>query len=177
LANKALELDSSNAAAHAVLAEVYLNRQQYDLARAENDKAIALNPNDAWSHAARGSVLVYAGEPEEAVKSLEIAMRLNPSTDLVRQSSVGWAFYLVGRYEEAARLTETIVRQFPGDYFNYSCLAASYARLGRKEEAAKAAAETLRAWPFFHVDTFVSQFSRSEDRVAIAEGLGKAGLK
>ena len=75
LAQKALELDGSNAAAHAVLADVYLNRQQYDLARAEDDKAIALNPNDAWSHAARGSVLVYAGEPEEAVTSFEIAMR------------------------------------------------------------------------------------------------------
>ena len=44
LARKALELDSSNAGAHAVLAEIYLGRQQYDLARAENEKAIAQQP-------------------------------------------------------------------------------------------------------------------------------------
>ncbi|NJM92815.1 MAG: hypothetical protein HC861_09505 [Rhodospirillaceae bacterium] len=78
LARKALELDGNNAAAHAVLADVYLNRQQYKLARSENDQAIALNPNDAWSHAARGGVLVFIGEPEEAVKSFEIALRLIP---------------------------------------------------------------------------------------------------
>jgi adenylate cyclase len=177
LANKALELDNANSTAHSVLADVYLNRQQYDLALAEDDKAIALNPNDAWSHAARGGVLVYAGNPEEAVKSFEIAMRLNPTMDLARQYSVGWGYYLVGRYEEAARLTDISLRQFPGDYFNYSCLAASYAQLGRMEEAAKAARDTLRTWPFFRVETFVSQFKRVEDRKVIAEGLRKAGLR
>lgn len=177
LANKALELDSSNAAAHSVLADVYLNHQQYDLALAEDDKAIALNPNDAWSHAARGGVLVYAGQPEEAVKSFEIAMRLNPAMDLSRQYSVGWAYYLVGRYEEAARLNDAALRQFPEDYFNNACLAASYAQLGRMEDAAKAARDTLRNWPFFRVETFVSQFKRAEDRKVIAEGLRKAGLK
>jgi len=177
LANKALELDNANSTAHSVLADVYLNRQQYDLALAEDDKAIALNTNDAWSHAARGGVLVYAGNPEEAVKSFEIAMRLNPTMDLARQYSVGWGYYLVGRYEEAARLTDISLRQFPGDYFNYSCLAASYAQLGRMEEAAKAARDTLRTWPFFRVETFVSQFKRVEDRKVIAEGLRKAGLR
>ena len=177
LANKALELDSNNAAAHSVLADVHLNHQQYDLALAEDDKAIALNPNDAGSHAARGGVLVYAGQPDEAVKSFEIAMRLNPTMDLSRQFSVGWGYYLVGRYEEAARLMDTALRQFPDDYFNSACLAASYAQLGRMEEAARATRDTLRAWPFFRVETFVSQFKRVEDRKVIAEGLRKAGLK
>ena len=177
LANKALALDSNNATAHSVLADVYLNRQQYDLALAEDNRAIALNPNDAWSHAARGGVLVYAGDPEEAVKSFEIAMRLNPAMELARQYSVGWAYYLVGRYEEAARLNDAALRQFPDDYFNNACLAASYAQVGRMEEAAKAARDTLRTWPFFRVETFVSQFKRVEDRKVIAEGLRKAGLK
>jgi adenylate cyclase len=177
LARKALELDSSNAAAHAVLADVYLNRAQYDLARAEDDQAIALNPNDAASHAARGGVLVFAGEPEEAVKSFEVATRLNPRLDIIRQYPVGLAYYLVGRYDDAARVMEIGVRQNPADYFNYAGLAASYARLGRMEDAARAVEGTLHAWPFFRVDTFVSQFNREVDRTAIADGLRKAGLK
>jgi TolB-like protein/class 3 adenylate cyclase/Flp pilus assembly protein TadD len=176
LARKALELDSSNAAAHAVLADVYLNRTQYDLALAEDDRAIELNPNDVESHAARGGVLVFAGEPEEAVKSFEIAMTLNPGMDIVRQYPVGWAYYLVGRYEDAVRVAESGVRQNPADYFNHACLAASYAQLGRKQEASMAAASTLRAWPFFHLTTFLSQFKRQVDRVDIADGLRKAGL-
>jgi TolB-like protein/class 3 adenylate cyclase/Tfp pilus assembly protein PilF len=176
-ARKALELDRSNAAAHAVLADVYLNRAQYDLARAEDDQAIALNPNDAASHAARGGVLVFAGEPEEAVKSFETATRLNPGMDIVRQYPVGFAYYLVGRYDDAVRLMENGARQNPADYFNYAGLAASYAQLGRMEDAARAASGTLHAWPFFRVDTFVSQFNRESDRTAIADGLRKAGLK
>src|SRR4030095_7564505 len=94
-AQKALELDSSNAGAHAVLAEIYLGRRQYDLARAENEEAIALNPNDAVSYVTRGAVLFYAGQPEEAVRSYEIAMQLDPTVGFTRQYSLGWAYYLV----------------------------------------------------------------------------------
>jgi TolB-like protein/class 3 adenylate cyclase/Tfp pilus assembly protein PilF len=176
LARKALQLDSNIAQAHAVLANIYLNRRQYDLARAEDDQAIALNPNDAWSHGARGGVLVFAGEPEEALKSFEIAGRLNPAMDVVRQYPVGWAYYLVRRYDDAVRVMEVGVRQNPDDYFDLAALAASYAELGRTDDAAGAATATLRAWPFFHVETFISQFQREEDRALIAEGLRKAGL-
>jgi adenylate cyclase len=177
LAQKALELDSSNAGAHAVLAEIYLGRQRYDLARAENEEAIALNPNDAASYATRGAVLTFSGEPEEAIRSFEIAMQLDPSVAIVRQYSVGWPYYLVRRYDEAAQWSEAGIRQNPADYFNHACLAAAYAQLGRPENAARAASATLRAWPFFHVETFVSQFRRESDRALIAEGLRKAGLR
>jgi adenylate cyclase len=177
LARKALALDGNNAAAHAVLAEVYLHRQQYDLARAEDEQAIALNPNDAWSHAARGGVLVYAGEPEEAVKSFEIALRLDPNLTIVGTYPVGWAYYLVGRYEDGVRVMERQEQQFPSDFFIHAALAASYAQLGRMDDAARTASSTLRSWPFFHVDTFVTQFRRTQDREAIREGLLKAGFK
>ncbi len=177
LARKALELDGSNAEAHALLADIYLNRTQFDLARAEADQAIALNPNDATSHASRGGLLVFAGDAEEAIKSFEVAMRLSPSLNIVRLYPVGWAYYLGQRFEDAARVMEGAVHQNPDDYFAHACLAASYAQLGRTEDAARAAKATLHAWPFFHVDTFTSQFNREADRAAIAEGLRKAGLK
>lgn len=177
LARKALALDSNNAAAHAVLAEVYFHRRQYNLARSENDQAIALNPNDALSHAARGGVLVYLGEPEEAVKSFEIALRLDPTLSVVGTYPVGWAYYLVGRYEDGVRVMERQVQQFPSDLFVNAALAASYAQLGRSADAAGAASNVLRSWPFFRTGTFVQQFQRAEDRDAILEGLLKAGLK
>ena len=177
LARKALQLDNSNAQAHAVLADIYLNRSQYDLARAEDDQAIALNPNDAWSHAARGGVLVFAGEPEQALKSFDIASKLNPTMDIARRYPIDWAYYLVRRYDDAVRLAEGSVRQNPADYFTHACLAASYAQLGRKEDAVRAASGTLHAWPFFRIEIFVSQFKRDADRALIAEGLRKAGLK
>lgn len=177
LAQKALELDSSNAGAHAVLAEIYLGRQQYDLARAENEEAITLNPNDAASYATRGAVLSYSGEPEEAVRSFEIAMQLDPSAAVIRPYSIGWAYYLVQRYDDAVRWSEMGIRLNPADYFTHACLAAAYAQLDRMPDAGRAASATLRAWPFFHVETFVSQYKRESDRALISEGLRKAGLR
>jgi tetratricopeptide (TPR) repeat protein len=177
LARKALELDTNNAEAHQILADVYLNRGQYDLARDEADQAIALNPNDAFSHAARGGTLVFAGDSEEALKSFAIAQRLNPPMALFRLYPVGWAYYLVGRYEDAIRITEAGLSQSSSDYFVHAALAASYAQLGRKEDAERAAAATLRAWPFFQVQYFIAQFHSASDRAVIAKGLYKAGLK
>ena len=177
LAHKALDLDSGSSEAHAVLSGVYLNKARYDMARAEADKAIALNPNDADSHAMRGGTLIFIGEPEEALRSFDMALRLNPGLDIVRFYPIGLAYYFVGRFEDAVRVTAPQAIRNPGDYFNEASLAASYAQLGRMEDAAKAASATLHAWPFFRVDTFASQFNRESDRAAIADGLRKAGLK
>ena len=95
---------------------------------------------------------------------------------LFRLYPLGWAYYLVRRYDDAIRVTENGLSQSSSDYFVHAALAASYAQLGRKEDATRAAAATLRAWPFFKVDTFVTQFRSEADRAFIAEGLRKAGL-
>jgi len=175
LAQKALELDDGNAEAHALLGRVYLNRGQLEVASSEEERAIALNPNDAESYAARGTVLVFSGHSRKAVKFFEIATRLNPSLGCSRFEPVGWAYYLERRYEEAVTTIRAGLRSSPNDYFNYAGLAASYAQLGQTDEAAYAASEVRRVWPFFKVDTFITQFD-SRDRALIAEGLHKAGL-
>ncbi|NJM92816.1 MAG: hypothetical protein HC861_09510 [Rhodospirillaceae bacterium] len=72
---------------------------------------------------------------------------------------------------------ERQVQQFPNDFFVHAALAASYAQLGRTRDAAGAASNVLRSWPFFRTGTFVQQFQRFEDRDAILKGLLKAGLK
>jgi TolB-like protein/Tfp pilus assembly protein PilF len=176
LAQKAIELDDGNAEAHRVLGSVYLERVRFDLAIGEEDRAIALNPSDAAGYVARGSGLVYTGHPEEAIVDFEIAMRLNPSMGSGRMEPVGWAYYLDHRYGDAVRVLEAGRRTSPDDYFLYAGLAASYAQLERKDEAARAAEDVRRVWPFFKVDDFIAQFQGEANRALIAEGLRKAGL-
>src|SRR5262249_39626361 len=53
LAQKAIELDDGNAEAHSLLGRVYTILGQFDVAISEEERAIALNPNDAVSYAAR----------------------------------------------------------------------------------------------------------------------------
>ncbi len=45
---------------------------------AEGERAVALDPNYADSYAVQAEVLNFAGRPEEALQSVEQAMRLNP---------------------------------------------------------------------------------------------------
>jgi hypothetical protein len=78
------------------------------------------------------------------------------------------------RYEEAVAALRAGLRASPSDYFNHAGLAASYAQLGRKDEAVQAAKEVRCIWPFFDVDTFAAQFDEA-NRALIVEGLHKAG--
>ena len=47
LAQKAISLDNSNAAAHGILGQVYVMKRQYDKAIAECERAVSLDPNSA----------------------------------------------------------------------------------------------------------------------------------
>jgi tetratricopeptide (TPR) repeat protein len=92
------------------------------------------------------------------------------------------------RYKEAVTALKAGLRASPSYYFNYAGLAASYAQLGRTDEAVHAAEEVRRLWPLFDVDDFVGLFDAGCLRAApssaceanhaiIVEGLHKAGLK
>jgi len=61
LAKKALSLDESDVRAHIILGRVHVSHQQYQQARAEMDRAIAVNPNDAHGLAGRGNILMWLG--------------------------------------------------------------------------------------------------------------------
>jgi TolB-like protein/class 3 adenylate cyclase/Tfp pilus assembly protein PilF len=177
LALKAMDLDESNAEAHALLGAVYLNSSQYDLVISEEERALALNPSDAAAYVGLGSAFVFLGRPKDALANFEVAMRLNPDLGSGRMESVGWAYYLLHRYEDAVRVFEAGLRKSPDDYFIHAGLAASYAELGRPEDATRAAAAVMNSWPFFSITNFKNQFQGPECQALVVEGLRKAGLK
>lgn len=101
LAQKALALNDSLPVAHRVLCWTYVWKKQHDLAIAEGLKAVALDPNDADSYSMLSQTLNFAGKPEEAIGFAEKAMRLNPHYPAAYINSLGWAYALLGRDEEA----------------------------------------------------------------------------
>ena len=126
LAQKALVLDASLPGAHLLLSFVYAQKRQYDQAIAEGEQAIALDPNNADSYATQAEVLNLAGGPEEALRLVEQAMRLNPHYPPVYSLRLGWAYFLIGQYAEAvATLKETISRN-PNLLVAHLVLAGSY---------------------------------------------------
>jgi len=177
LAQKALALEEANASAHRLLGSVYLRWAQYDLAASELRRAIELNPNDAMSYGDLGSVMLYSGRTDEAVKSMETEMRSNPRLGPGDFMELGLAYYLNRRYEDSIRILERGVGQKPDFVGHHIGLAAAYAQSGTSDEAKKAATTVLRLSPFFEIGSYGTAFRNPADRAALVEGLRKAGLK
>ncbi len=126
LAHQAVTLDDSLPVAHSLLSDVYMMKQQYDLAIAEGERAIALDPNDADSYAFEAQVLTRAGQPENALRALEQARRLNPRYPSWYLFELGLAYRLTGRYIEAVTMLQELVSRNPNFTAAYVQLANSY---------------------------------------------------
>jgi adenylate cyclase len=126
LAYQALSLDDSLPAAHSLLSWGYYLKQQYDQAVAEGERAIALDPNNADSYARQADVLTFAGRPEDALRSIERAMRLNPRYPPFYLWELGFAYCYTGRYAEAIASLKEAISRMPNHIPAYLALAISY---------------------------------------------------
>jgi tetratricopeptide (TPR) repeat protein len=126
LAQKALALDDSLPVVHSLLSLVYEQKQQYDQALAEGERAIALDPNNADSYGFQAYVLTVAGRPAEALRMVEQAMRLNPHYPPLYLNQLGWAYRLTGRYAEAVATLKEAISRSPNLLGAHLNLAVSY---------------------------------------------------
>src|SRR5215475_9502309 len=148
VARKALSLDPESIAAYQVLSRVHTVRLQYDLALAETDRALALNPSDSESHAARGDALLWMGRVDEAIAQLEIAFSLNSNLPAADAFALGLAYYLSRRLDDAVRFLERELLRDPDYMYTSVLLAGAYGQLGRTADAERMAEEVRRRLPF-----------------------------
>jgi adenylate cyclase len=141
------------------------------------DRAVALNPNSflAWNN--RGWVYRNAGLPEEALPSLERALRMSPVDPRLHMPLIGMGYALVelGRFDEAIVAGKKAQRQNSSFSPTYRCLAAAFAHLGRDAEAREAAARLLEVDPSFTISAFIARGGQAKAKLLI-EGLREAGL-
>jgi adenylate cyclase len=178
LAQKAISLDDSNAAAHGTLGLIYMMKRQYDKAIAESERAISLDPNSAENIYRLGTVLNYAGRVEEAIPYLQNAIRLNPLPPALYFVQLAISYRDSGQYEKAIEASKKALQREPNTQFAYIHMAISYIRLGQEKEARAAAAEILRINPKFSLERYAKMLPFPQpvaDRVV--EDLRKAGLK
>lgn len=126
LAQQALALDESLPHAHALLSNYYALTRQYDQAIAEGEQTIILNPNQADAYASQAETLLWAGRPEEALRALKYAMRLNPRFPPWLLVLSGWAYRETGRYTEAIARDQEALSRSPNWPTIYLDLAANY---------------------------------------------------
>jgi TolB-like protein/Flp pilus assembly protein TadD len=103
-AQRALSLDDGLSETHVALGRIK-NSYEWDWAGAEAEylTAIALNPNNALAHHAYGWHLHVIGRPEEAIKELRTALRLDPFSFAIERN-LGEALVSAGRFGEARDL-------------------------------------------------------------------------
>ena len=177
LVDKALTLDESNAAAHALLGYFYIFRGEYELASSALQRAIALNPNDASSHRRFAMVALYSGRTDEAIAAAKTALRFDPNISPSAYYCLGSGNYLKGQYNDAIKALKMGVARKSDFVDLHIILAASYAQGRRQEDAVRETKTVLRLDPFFKVESYGEAFRNPADRKKILDGLRKAGLK
>ena len=101
-AQKALELDETLSEAHVSLATTTAAAGWWMpyVAEKELQRAIALDPSNAWAHQVYGIYLRHYGRFDQSLAELERAEELDPLTPK-KKNNLGVALYFVGRYDEA----------------------------------------------------------------------------
>ena len=107
-AKRALAIDDpgANARANAVLGSIYSFTGRFPEALAATDRALALNPSDAWAHGLRADVLLWTGRIEESIAAAETAFRFDPRIRGEIGFDLAFGYYLAGRYHDALAAQE-----------------------------------------------------------------------
>jgi adenylate cyclase len=177
LARTAIEFDPHLPEAYAELAYNIIRKRDFEAAAAAAERVGALNPNFADYRV--GLVHFAMGDPAKAIEFAKAHMRLDPFHPHFAPLIVGQAHYLLKEYREARRWLREATGRAPDHQYGHAYLAATYAQLGRLEDARAEAAEILRINPKYTISGTqkrVSIFQRSEDIVHLVDGLRKAGL-
>jgi len=163
---KAISLDSDLAQAHFVSGLIYRDQKSYGEAMASAASAISLNPSYADAFILLASVMCYANMPGNSVALIRKAIRLNPNHSVNYKFHLGQCQYVSGQVEQAIDTFEEAIERNPTAQRTNIWLTASYARVGRIEEAEWIVDELL-GWnpaltvghikmvtPFKHADDF-----------------------
>jgi adenylate cyclase len=177
LAQKAIELDEENVLAHSVLARAYTVQQRYDLALAESERALQLNPSDTEALTARAAVLLWTGDIGGSIAAGELAMRLNGNVGPEPALNLGIAYILDKRFADAVKLLESARVRYPAYPILDFPLAGAYAELGRDAEAAEALEQGKKKDPYLDLAGFGTRFKDPALKQRLDATLSKAGLK
>ena len=183
-ATTAVRLDPNDNQAQWALGWSYLyNNRQYDQAMAHYLRARKLNPNDAEVLAEMGSLLIYIGQPKQAIDQEKEAIQLNPNHHNWYLHYMGWAYEEAGMPKEAIEIFEQAIDlQNPDEeqLWYLPTIAAAYAHptVGRMDDARKVVKTVLSREPDFSISKKVSRYPYKTKELAdrYANALRRAGL-
>ena len=177
-AREAVQLDGELALARMWLGWIHLWRKEYDLSIAEAERSIELEPDNAEALARFGIILQFSGRPDEALPLIKRAMNLDAHHPFVFPFWLGEILQALQRHEEAVAAFARSINRNAEFTPAHEYAAASYAHLGRLDDARAQAAEVLRLRPSFSIqrEAAILPFRDPAMLARFVEGLRRAGL-
>lgn len=178
LGDRAVEIAPDSNVAHLRLGWVQLFQRKHETALASFEHALALNPDDAETHAYFAETLSYAGDYKRANAHATRALRLDPLAPPSWQFHYGRTLYHLGQLDEAASTIRAVVERVPEMVIARLFLACIYVETDRPDEAREQIRHVTRQEPRYTLQVVdrVYPFRLDHDREQFLTSLRSAGL-
>jgi tetratricopeptide (TPR) repeat protein len=178
MAQKALSMDDQDPFTFYLLAGIHLMRKEHDLAVANIRKASEMAPNAADILGYKALCLNYAGEPTEALASIQKAMRLNPHYSSWYDQQMGLSYHLMGDHVKSLESFKKMRERTPTSYLPRGMIVICYIHLNRESDAQAEVAELLKIRPDFSTAIWskVQPYKDQKFLEKELEALRKAGV-
>jgi adenylate cyclase len=149
LADRAVDLSTDDPLILAILGAVHTLARNYGAARVTLERAVALDPNNAWAHSRLGWLDVYVDRPDDATAHFERALRLSPldPINFNNYAGLGSARQVAGDNDAAADLYIRALQERPNAHWLHRNLAPALNAAGRLSEARASIDALLAAYP------------------------------
>jgi adenylate cyclase len=182
LARRAVDVGTNDSEALALAAQVILNLgQDIDQFFALNDRAIDLNPNNAFAWTWSGWAHLYAGRPDVALGRFERAHRLSPTHPVLGMlTGITSCHVILGNIEEGFASAERNYASNRGHPATLRLLAEAAAFAGKPARAREAIRELRQLTPDSTISSVRKDLDglwrRQADLDRMMDGLRLAGL-
>ena len=179
-AERAIRLNEYDEYSHWLLGLHQLADRNFDMAVAELERAIEINPNCSLAYGSLATVLNFAGQPEAAITNNLIAVRSNPRDPSIfyRHTGLALSHFLINDFDAAVGWARKSVLFKPDWFQGHVVLIAALVESGQLTAAETAFGDYLRSFPEASCDDVLGMpFKDREPGQRLVKSLKKVGLR
>jgi adenylate cyclase len=179
LAESSVRLDPRSSFAFSLLSYLHAMQGHHDAAMEAGKRAVELNPYDMGARGVLGICHMVIGEHRQAIELFSTAAQRGNSDPRYKWDTLNaFSHYLLGQYDASLSWSREALYSNPDHLQLLAVRAAALAKLGRTEEATKAAEVLLGLYPGLTVERHLRNFrwKAPADIAHYRDGLLKAGI-